>query len=60
MQLTTDPNGFAQDLFSRLPRHYDFLEELLSLGRNGRWRRALISHIIQCAPPTILDVATAP
>ena len=38
MQLTTDPNGFAQVLFAGLPRHYDFLEELLSLAQNGRWR----------------------
>jgi demethylmenaquinone methyltransferase / 2-methoxy-6-polyprenyl-1,4-benzoquinol methylase len=61
LQLTTDPNGFAQDLFSRLPRNYDFLEELLSLGQNGRWRRAMISHAAAStphAPRTILDVAT--
>ena len=58
MQLTTDPNGFARELFSGLPRHYDFLEELLSLGQNGRWRREMISHVARDAPSVILDVAT--
>ena len=58
MQLTTDPNAFAQSLFSGLPRHYDALEELLSLGQNGRWRREMISHVTDGAPRAILDVAT--
>jgi demethylmenaquinone methyltransferase/2-methoxy-6-polyprenyl-1,4-benzoquinol methylase len=58
VQLTTDPNGFAQDLFSRLPRHYDFLEELLSLGQNGRWRREMITHVAGGEPASVLDVAT--
>jgi demethylmenaquinone methyltransferase / 2-methoxy-6-polyprenyl-1,4-benzoquinol methylase len=56
---TADPNRFAQDLFRQLPRHYDFLEELLSLGQNGRWRREMIAHVTDGAPITsILDVAT--
>jgi demethylmenaquinone methyltransferase/2-methoxy-6-polyprenyl-1,4-benzoquinol methylase len=55
---TVDPNRFAQDLFRRLPRHYDFLEELLSLGQNGRWRREMIAHVDDRAPRSILDVAT--
>jgi demethylmenaquinone methyltransferase/2-methoxy-6-polyprenyl-1,4-benzoquinol methylase len=58
VHLTTDPNGFAQDLFTGLPRNYDFLEELLSLAQNGRWRREMISHVSQFAPQTVLDVAT--
>lgn len=59
MQSTTvDPNRFAQDLFRRLPRHYDFLEELLSLGQNGRWRREMVAHVADRAPTSILDVAT--
>ena len=51
------PNRFAQDLFRQLPHHYDFLEELLSLGQNGRWRREMIAHIDR-APRSVLDVAT--
>jgi demethylmenaquinone methyltransferase / 2-methoxy-6-polyprenyl-1,4-benzoquinol methylase len=53
-----DPNRFAQDLFRQLPRHYDFLEELLSLGQNGRWRREMVAHVVDHAPSSILDVAT--
>jgi demethylmenaquinone methyltransferase / 2-methoxy-6-polyprenyl-1,4-benzoquinol methylase len=57
-QQDSDPNRFAQDLFEPLPRHYDFLEELLSLGQNGRWRREMIAHVAEVAPQTMLDVAT--
>ena len=41
----TDPNRFAQDLFRPLPRRYDVLEELLSLGQNRRWRREMVAHV---------------
>ncbi|HYL52722.1 MAG TPA: class I SAM-dependent methyltransferase [Acidimicrobiia bacterium] len=54
----SDPNRFAQELFRPLPRHYDFLEELLSLGQNGRWRREMIAHVEEGAPSGVLDVAT--
>jgi demethylmenaquinone methyltransferase / 2-methoxy-6-polyprenyl-1,4-benzoquinol methylase len=54
----TDPNDFAQDLFGPLPRRYDFLEQLLSFGQNGRWRREMISHVATSDPHTVLDVAT--
>ena len=55
-----DPNRFAQELFEPLPRNYDFLEELLSLGQNGRWRREMISHVAGADPTSVLDVATGP
>jgi demethylmenaquinone methyltransferase/2-methoxy-6-polyprenyl-1,4-benzoquinol methylase len=59
MQRTaTDPNHFAQDLFGPLPRRYDLLEQLLSFGQNGRWRREMISHVGTRDPQTVLDVAT--
>jgi demethylmenaquinone methyltransferase/2-methoxy-6-polyprenyl-1,4-benzoquinol methylase len=59
MQSTgTDPNRFAQELFRPLPGRYDALEELLSLGQNGRWRREMISHVDDGNPSAILDVAT--
>ena len=53
-----DPNRFAQDLFRPLPRHYDVLEELLSFGQNGRWRREMVAHVENGRPSSILDVAT--
>ena len=54
----TDPSRFAQDLFRPLPRRYDVLEELLSLGQNRRWRREMIAHVDDGDPSAILDVAT--
>jgi demethylmenaquinone methyltransferase/2-methoxy-6-polyprenyl-1,4-benzoquinol methylase len=59
MQTTpADPNRFAQDLFRALPRRYDLLEELLSLGQNRRWRREMVGHVDGGDPTSILDVAT--
>lgn len=53
-----EPHDFAQRLFSGLPRHYDLLEETLSLGQNGRWRREMLDHVVAAKPARILDVAT--
>ena len=53
-----DRNRFAQKLFTPLPRRYDRLAEILSLGQNGRWRSALIEKITPAAPSRVLDVAS--
>jgi demethylmenaquinone methyltransferase/2-methoxy-6-polyprenyl-1,4-benzoquinol methylase len=53
-----DPNEFARDLFTGLPKRYDLLEAILSLGQNGRWRRAMVDHVVSAAPARVLDVAT--
>ena len=53
-------NRFAQTLFTPLPRRYDRLAELLSMGQNGRWRRAMVGHIVPEHPGLILDVASGP
>ena len=55
-----DPNQFAQQLFTPLPGRYDRLAELLSMGQNGRWRRAMIDHIVPHRPGLVLDVASGP
>jgi demethylmenaquinone methyltransferase/2-methoxy-6-polyprenyl-1,4-benzoquinol methylase len=52
-----DP-GFAQELFTGLPARYDLLAEVLSFGQNGRWRRAMVDHVVETGPQRILDVAT--
>jgi demethylmenaquinone methyltransferase/2-methoxy-6-polyprenyl-1,4-benzoquinol methylase len=57
-QLATDPNRFTQDLFDGLPRRYDRLAEVLSFGQNGRWRRAMVDHVVPAQPERMLDVAT--
>ena len=54
----TDPNRFTRDLFTGLPDRYDMLAEVLSLGQNRRWRRAMVDHIVPAAPVRILDVAS--
>jgi demethylmenaquinone methyltransferase/2-methoxy-6-polyprenyl-1,4-benzoquinol methylase len=54
------PNQFAQRLFSPLPVRYDRLAEVLSFGQNGRWRRAMVDHVVDGSPDLILDVATGP
>jgi demethylmenaquinone methyltransferase / 2-methoxy-6-polyprenyl-1,4-benzoquinol methylase len=53
-----DSNRFAQRLFTPLPHRYDRLAELLSMGQNGRWRRAMVDHIVPDRPGTVLDVAS--
>lgn len=53
-----EPNRFARELFTGLPRRYDLLAEVLSFGQNARWRRELVDHIVVANPGTILDVAT--
>lgn len=59
MQRTSaDPSRFAQDLFLPLPRRYDALEAVLSLGQNARWRREMVSRVEQGGPKRVLDVAT--
>jgi demethylmenaquinone methyltransferase / 2-methoxy-6-polyprenyl-1,4-benzoquinol methylase len=55
-----DANRFAQKLFTPLPERYDRLAELLSMGQNRRWRRAMVDHIVPDAPGLILDVASGP
>jgi len=53
-----EPNRFARDLFDGLPKRYDVLEELLSLGQNRRWRTAMVDAIADGSPTRVLDVAT--
>jgi demethylmenaquinone methyltransferase / 2-methoxy-6-polyprenyl-1,4-benzoquinol methylase len=51
-------NQFAQQLFGGLPARYDRLAAVLSLGQNGRWRRAMVEGVVTRKPTRILDVAT--
>ncbi len=55
---SSDPNSFAQRLFDGLPDRYDVLAEVLSLGQNRRWRRAMVDRIVPTGPRQVLDVAT--
>ena len=51
-------NELARNIFFGLPRHYDVLAEVLSLGQNRRWRKMMVEQVIAANPATILDVAT--
>jgi len=58
--LHDDRNSFARQLFAPLPARYDKLAEILSFGQNGRWRRAMVGHLLngrQPAERVVLDVA---
>jgi demethylmenaquinone methyltransferase/2-methoxy-6-polyprenyl-1,4-benzoquinol methylase len=56
--LADDLNRFAQNLFTSLPQRYDRLAEVLSMGQNGRWRRAMVDRIVPSSPGQVLDVAS--
>ena len=56
-QCLGDHDRFAQHLFMPLPQRYDLLAELLSMGQNRRWRRAMVDHIVPIVPKKVLDVA---
>jgi demethylmenaquinone methyltransferase/2-methoxy-6-polyprenyl-1,4-benzoquinol methylase len=55
-----DRNRFAQYLFTPLPSRYDRLAEILSMGQNGRWRTAMVDHIVPADVDgrLVLDVAS--
>ncbi|MGA8753890.1 bifunctional demethylmenaquinone methyltransferase/2-methoxy-6-polyprenyl-1,4-benzoquinol methylase UbiE [Candidatus Deferrimicrobium sp.] len=58
MYRLTDRNRFIGEMFSSIAPRYDFLNRLLSLGVDRRWRRLAVAETV---PPTggrFLDVAT--
>lgn len=55
-----DPNHFAQLLFRSLPRRYDRLARVLSLGQDLRWRSTMLDHVCGSRANLILDVACGP
>jgi demethylmenaquinone methyltransferase/2-methoxy-6-polyprenyl-1,4-benzoquinol methylase len=53
-----EPNRFATELFNGLPRRYDALGYLLSMGQDRRWRNAVVEKIVAGPDDLVLDVAT--
>ena len=41
------------EVFSRIARRYDAVNRILSLGRDGAWRRSAIVHL---PPGRVLDL----
>ena len=49
----------VERMFDSISKHYDYLNHLLSLGTDRRWRRRAVKIIAEHARPrTILDMAT--
>jgi demethylmenaquinone methyltransferase / 2-methoxy-6-polyprenyl-1,4-benzoquinol methylase len=56
----SDPNRFARDLFGPLPARYDRLAEILSFGQNGRWRSAMVDHVLPAGDGVLRADADGP
>ena len=56
----TEPNAFARRLFQGLPRRYNLLAEVLSLGQDRRWHDEMITHVAPRGAGAVLDVACGP
>src|SRR5659263_18496 len=54
----TDRNRFIGEMFSSIAPRYDFLNRLLSLGVDRRWRRLAVSETVPSTGGRFLDVAT--
>src|SRR5271167_3043805 len=52
------PKSESWKMFNSIAGRYDFLNRLLSLGQDVRWRRALKQFLPDCDRQTILDLAT--
>src|SRR6059058_2771335 len=48
----------ARELFAGLPRHYDRVGAVLSIGQDPRWRRAMVEAVGARPGERVLDVAT--
>jgi demethylmenaquinone methyltransferase / 2-methoxy-6-polyprenyl-1,4-benzoquinol methylase len=48
----------ARALFAPLPRHYDRVAAVLSLGQDRRWRQAMVGAVRAAPNERVLDVAT--
>ena len=52
------PQPVRPEALPPLPERYDRLAEVLSFGQNGRWRRAMVDHVVPGRPGLVLDVAS--
>ena len=58
MARLTEKGRGIRDMFDRIAPRYDFLNRLLSLGIDRRWRRFAVSQLGSPDDGTILDIAT--
>jgi demethylmenaquinone methyltransferase / 2-methoxy-6-polyprenyl-1,4-benzoquinol methylase len=57
-QSTDTKKGQVRKMFDKIAPYYDFLNHLLSLGVDIRWRKKAIKTLRSTQPNSILDVAT--
>ncbi|MCS6820073.1 MAG: bifunctional demethylmenaquinone methyltransferase/2-methoxy-6-polyprenyl-1,4-benzoquinol methylase UbiE [Chitinophagales bacterium] len=48
----------VEQMFDNIAPRYDFLNHLLSLGIDKKWRKKAVDYINEIKPATVLDVAT--
>jgi len=58
MYRLTDRNRTIGEMFSSIAPRYDFLNRLLSLGVDRRWRRLAVAETVPSSGGRFLDVAT--
>ncbi len=58
MQNLTQSGARIREMFASIAPRYDFLNRLLSLGIDKRWRRAAVERIACRDGGTVLDIAT--
>jgi demethylmenaquinone methyltransferase/2-methoxy-6-polyprenyl-1,4-benzoquinol methylase len=51
---------FVRELFDGLAERYDRLSNVLSLGQDRRWRKAMVDAAALARPGLVVDVATGP
>ena len=49
---------YVRDMFARIARRYDLMNRIMSVGRDGAWRREVIKQASLNSKAHILDVAT--
>lgn len=54
----SEKTGQIRDMFGKIAPRYDFLNRLLSLGIDRRWRRAAVKKIQAREKSLVLDIAT--
>jgi len=58
-ELEESKKGQVSKMFNTIAPHYDFLNHLLSLGIDKKWRKKAIDHLSDLKDPNlILDIAT--
>jgi demethylmenaquinone methyltransferase/2-methoxy-6-polyprenyl-1,4-benzoquinol methylase len=53
-----EPARAVREMFTRIARHYDVMNSLMTGGRHHAWRRLAANAVVAAPPGPILDLAT--